>query len=280
MTTTLLKHEFIRTRSLLGQYFALATLVVLAGTLLAFFNWPVLGPLGAIVSVLTIVSLVPVLHLLLGWDYWRSSYRGSGYLTHSIPVRGSRIFWTKLLWAVIVTLVALAVCVLLAAILWPAVARNPDFASDVGPNPSPNLFVVIGELWALATQFIPTGLLVTLLIAAFALILVAPIEYFFAASVGSESRFAKLGAGGPFLVFVLMYVATQALMFASFFAIPFGLGPTENGKLGIIHIDTTAAMEADQLNAAPLGFFVSMVLMCAFCLWRTHRSWNEKVSLT
>ena len=113
MTTTLLKHEWLRTRGALGMYFGITVLVGLLGSLLGASGWSVLSVLGLLLAFLAVLVLVPGVQLLLVADYWRSGYGRTGYFTQSIPVRGATIFRAKLLWAVLVSLAA-AMCFLVS----------------------------------------------------------------------------------------------------------------------------------------------------------------------
>src|SRR5699024_35743 len=113
MTTTLLKHEWLRTRGTLGMLFGILALVVILGALLAATGWPLLSELGVLLAMLGLFVLVPAAQLLLTADYWRSGYGRTGYFTHSIPARGATIFRAKLAWAIIASFAALVLTVVL-----------------------------------------------------------------------------------------------------------------------------------------------------------------------
>lgn len=105
------------------------------------------------------------------------------------------------------------------------------------------------------------------------------IQLFFAASRGSDEPLNRHGAGGPALVFVVLYVVAQALSMVGMLALPLAIDPTAEGDLGIIAIDAVASMGASDTGYMPLGFILPMALIAAYCLWRTARSWNRRVSL-
>lgn len=88
MTTTLLVHEFRRTRGPLGLVAGAAALLVAAGVLLALAPWPLVASFGAVVGVGAVGAMLPVACCVLAVDYWRSGYGRLGYFTHSLPVRG------------------------------------------------------------------------------------------------------------------------------------------------------------------------------------------------
>lgn len=122
MTTTLLKHEWLRTRGTLGMLFGILALVVILGALLAATGWPLLSELGVLLAMLGLFVLVPATQLLLTADYWRSGYGRTGYFTHSIPARGATIFRAKLAWAIIASFAALVLTVVLGLAAWWAVS--------------------------------------------------------------------------------------------------------------------------------------------------------------
>src|SRR5699024_8617700 len=152
MTTTLLKHEWLRTRGVLGMFFGVVVLVGILGSLLAVTGWAVLSLLGLLLGVLAVLVIVPGVQLLLAADYWRSGYGRTGYFTQSIPVRGSTIFWAKLVWAVLVSLAAVVVTALLGWVVWWAVAVNSGVTS-------PSL-AVIGDIMADLAEVAPVWMIV------------------------------------------------------------------------------------------------------------------------
>src|SRR5699024_6667132 len=92
MTATLLKHEWLRTRSMLGAIAGIAVVLAALGSLLAATRWPLISTIGAYAVTVTIAGLVPAVQLALAADYWRSSYGRTGYFTQTLPVSGPTIF--------------------------------------------------------------------------------------------------------------------------------------------------------------------------------------------
>ena len=272
MTTTLLKHEWLRTRGVLGMFFGVVVLVGILGSLLAVTGWAVLSLLGLLLGVLAVLVIVPGVQLLLAADYWRSGYGRTGYFTQSIPVRGSTIFWAKLVWAVLVSLAAVVVTALLGWVVWWAVAVNSGVTS-------PSL-AVIGDIMADLAEVAPVWMIVAGAVLVLASFLVWPIYYYFAVSVGHERRFAGMGAAGPILVFVVLYVCIQLLSLVGMAVIPFGLG-VEGGSVTVVPFNLVEEMSSGGAGSEvmPLGFVVVLVVLAAFCLWRTARSWNHRVAL-
>lgn len=271
--TTLLTHEWLRTRSLLLTITAIAALVVAVGALLAATGLTLVSTFGAFLALGTAIALVPVVEVALAIDYWRSSYGRVGYFTQTLPVRGARIYWAKLAYASMAVVAAVAVALVLVAAAWPAVARGMGF-------PERNPFTVAGDLWTTATGAV--GAPVALLFVAIFLVMVLiwPAQYFFAASFGSEAPRNRLGVGGPILTWIVLYLVAQVLTMAGLFAIPFAIGTVGDG-LGIVGFDAWAEMTAgaSSSDVFPLGILPPLILVTLVAIWRTVRSWEHKVSL-
>lgn len=274
MTPTLLKHEWLRTRSMLTTIGGVALLLVVLGSLVAATRLALFSTIGSYAVILTIVALIPAVQVSLAVDYWRSSYARVGYFTQALPVAGPTIFRAKLLWALIATVAAVVWGVVLAAIGWPGTARGMG-ADELNP------FAAFADLWSGATETIPSWQLVTGLLVALVLgVFIWPVQYYFSASIGSEEPRNRLGAGGPVLIWVALYVITQIVTLALLLAIPLGLGTATDGGLQIVSYAPLSELTADNPeNIVPLGVFPGLVLVSAYCLWRTTRSWRSKVSL-
>lgn len=272
-TRTLLKHEWLRTRGPLATLVGVIALVGVLGSLLGASGWPLLSGLGTALGFLAAVVAVPAVQLVLAADYWRSSYGRTGYFTHSIPVRGSRIYWAKLVWAMIASVAAVLLTGVLALLGWWAVARN---SGATGPSWS-----VLSDTWAAVSAAAPAWMIVAGLVVGLAWFLIWPVFYYFSVSIGHERRLAGLGAGGPVVVFVLVYIAMQVLFLLGMIAIPVGVA-TGAVPVEFVRFDLLSELGAgpDASNdVMPVGFIAAMVVLAAFCLWRTARSWNHNVAL-
>lgn len=269
----LLKHEWLRTRTLVGTVAGMAVLLTLLGTGLTATAWPVLSPLGMLLGGIAITVLVPGLQLALTADYYRSSYSRTGYFTHSLPIRGGRIYAAKAIWAVLVTLAGLGLTLVLFGVFW--VGVGPAVGMDRNP------FTAAGMLWDRLSAVSTSGMLAGGVLLLLAMYLIWPIHYFFAVSRGSERPLNRWGLGGPVLVFVVLYTVTQLAGIIGMIVIPFGIG-LQNGALGVVSYRIIAEMQlgsASTEDVMPLGFIPAILLVTVFCAWRTVRSWNHKISL-
>lgn len=270
--TTLLKHEIIQTRGMLALVGLVASLVAVVGALLAATGWPALAPLGTLLTAGAVFGLVPAAQILLAVAYWRSSYGRTGYLTHTFPVKGSTIYWAKAAWAGVVSVAGVALSVALALAVLPLLAQG------IGVGRA-DLLAPLREGWASLVEMAPAWAVVAAVVLLVTLVLVWPAQYFFAASVGSQAPLNRLGVGGPVLVWLGVYVATQVLTFVSFAAVPLAVA-AEDGRLRLVRFDLFAEMVAgSSADVMPIGFLPALLLSALVCVAWTVRSWNRRVSL-
>lgn len=271
---TLLKHEFIQTRAMLAFVAGVAVLTSCAGTLLAVTGWPILSELGYAAGVIAVIGLVPAAQIMLTVVYWRSSYGRTGFFTQTLPVRGSTIYWAKMLWAWIVSIVGvlLSLGILLAA--------APIVASSNGGQPDV-LLAALREAWTSLNEMAPIWGVIAGVAAMLAMVLIWPTQYFFAASIGAQAPMNRMGAGGPIVVWIGVYVAVQVLVFLSFAAVPLAIG-VDGGSLAVVPFSVFAEIGAASGNPTevmPIGFVPALLLITLVCIVWTTRSWNRRVSL-
>lgn len=273
MTTTLLKHEWLRTRSMLAAIAGVALVLSVLGSALSATRWPLISTIGAYAVIVTTAALVPAVQLALAADYWRSSYGRTGYFTQTLPLRGPTIFRAKLLWAFIASLGALVGVAVLAALAFPGTARGLGHA-ELNP------FVAFGDFWSSLMETAPlwqviVGLVLSLTLGVF----LWPVQYYCAVSLGSEEPRNRLGAGGPILVWLVLYVLTQLITLAGLLLVPLGIGATGD-DLGIVsYAPLSELTSGNPEDVMPLGIIPALALIGASCLWLTVRSWRSRVSL-
>lgn len=273
MIAALLKHEWLRTRSLLGSIGAVAVLLVAAGTALTATGWPGISLVGMLMVMAPLAALVPATQIALAVHYWQSSYSRTGYFTQSLPLSGVTIYAAKLAWALLVSLLAVLATAGLLMAAWPVLA------GQLGGERNP--FSLIRQMWEAGTAVTSTPVLIAGILLFVGLILIWPIQYFFAASVGSETPLNRLGLGGPVVVFLGLYLASQVLVFLGMAALPWGLTMVD-GQLGIEHWSVfaeIAAGDASRDDIMPVGFVPMLLLIGVVCLLRTVHSWRRKISL-
>lgn len=274
MTGTLLKHEAIRTRGFLLTITAAAIGLGIVGSIMAMTGWPVIAQFGTVLGFLGAAGLIPALQLAHAVDFWRSGFGRIGYFTQTLPIRGSRIFWAKLLWAALVLLLALAVTLA----LWFAVTVA-SAESLFGMAPSV-LLSQAGEI--LAAAYAASPWLVGVGAPALLVVLYGcnTVLLFASATIGSERWLQRLGWGGPVVVWFAIYSVLQILMFVLILVVPLGIGIDASGGVGIVSADLLGAIASGaQLELMPIGFVPAMLVMIPLLLWRSVHSWNHRVSL-
>lgn len=273
MIAALLKHEWLRTRSLLGSIGAVAVLLVAAGTALTATGWPGISLVGMLMVMAPLAALVPATQIALAVHYWQSSYSRTGYFTQSLPLSGVTIYLAKLAWALLISLLAVLATAGLLMAAWPVLA------GQLGGERNP--FSLVRQMWEAGTAVTSTAVLIAGIVLFVALILIWPIQYFFAASVGSETPLNRLGLGGPVVVFLGLYLASQVLIFLGMVALPWGVTMVD-GRLGIEQWSVFAEMAAGNASRddiMPVGFVPMLLLIGAGCLLRTVHSWRRRISL-
>jgi hypothetical protein len=274
MIGTLIKHEALRTRGFVLTIAGAGAGLAVVGSLMALTGWPVLSQFGVVLGFIGAFGMLPALQLALGVDYWRSSYGRIGYFTQTLPVRGSRIYRAKLVWALLVMLAGL-----LATVgLWLVVMLG---AAPTMLGLTPGEFLEqAGEILASAFEAAPW--LVALGAPALLVLLysLSTVMYACAASIGSERWLQRLGWGGPVVVWFGLYTVLQIAMFVAILAIPFGLGVDDAGRFGVIPADLLGALVTDtDLQLMPIGFVPVLVVAIIAMVWATVRSWDHRVSL-
>ncbi len=269
---TLLRHELVLTRAMLGVVGGAAVLVAAVGALFAATGWPVLAPVGTMLTVGAVFAVVPAAQIVLAVAYWQSSYGRRGYLTQTLPVRGSSIYWAKTVWAWLVSLAGIALSLGIALAVSPLVGTGDGTGRG-------DLFRPLREGWARLVEMAPAWGVVAIVVAVVSLVLIWPVQYFFAASIGSQAPLNRLGVGGPVVVWVGVYLVTQVATFASFALVPLAIG-VDDGRLSIVRFAVFVEMVAGTpADVMPIGFLPALLLVALVCVVWSVRSWNRRVSL-
>ncbi|MFV0429830.1 MAG: hypothetical protein ACK5KO_10460 [Arachnia sp.] len=272
MVGTLIKHEWKRTRFLLGLIFGVATVIVAVASVTMTLELPMIWLLGFVCGLVGIIGLVVAVQLSLAIDYWRSSYGRIGYFTQTLPVPGTTIFWVKMAYATVVSVVAFIwSCVLGDCFGW--------FAAPILESWGLVFNASLREVWVSLSESMPGWFVAVIVLFGLFLLALGILMYFGAASIGSESRFNKFGMAGPVVTYAVLYLGQQILGVLSIFLVPLGLGVNKSGpfleRIDWIDFLTTAG----STDTVPFGIIPALLLLGAALAWRTHVSWKSKISL-
>src|SRR5699024_9379435 len=102
MTTTILRHELYRTVRPLLAIVGIAVLVIA----LADFAGMFIGVIGLVLAAMVAAMMLPAVQLFHAIDFYQSSYGSGAMLNLLLPISGRKIFWTKLLYAVLIPILA------------------------------------------------------------------------------------------------------------------------------------------------------------------------------
>lgn len=270
MIRNLIKHEALRTGPRAGTILGIFTLGMLSCGLFARFNFPVISTIIGWVGSTAIVLAWPVINVFLAIDFWRTSWGRAGYLTHSLPVKGSMILWVRLLWGAVVQVIAFAWTLL--ALFGNMYLSDPSFQGGNLPINGTFLLMSIGLLflgWCWLIQF------------------------YFAVTIGNDPRFADLGAAGPVITWVAVFMVSAVIAGVAIVLLPLGLDFTGGEvSLRVVDIWTLAARYQlenvsggipanmnGNITVMPFGWiFVPVVLVAACIPWMVH-NWNRRISL-
>src|SRR5699024_4790718 len=158
-------------------------------------------------------------------DFYQSSYGSGAMLTHLLPISGRKLFWTKLLYAVLITIltgiVSLAIILLQVRLGMPAVDLN------------------LTEAYTELQQIFTTpGICAAIVFFAIWMLLVPLVSMFPSVVIGSGGWARRLSFGGPIIVFMGYYLVMQLVGVASLFMPPvydFFYRPGTNGELVARH---------------------------------------------
>lgn len=260
MTATILRHERIRTQRPLLMIAGIAVVLIALADLLAVF----FGILGLIFATMLTVVLLPVMQFYLVIDFYRSSYGDGAMLTHCLPVTGRRLFWTKSLYALALSLL---VGFLVAIILF-IQARLALTVIDIGMPEAVRdlqlLFQYAQGLWPVV-------------IGSVIWVLILPIAAMYASVViGSGGWARRLNIAGPIIVFMSYYLLMQILGFASFF-----VPPVFNIADGQLRFESfwsiTMTHETDPV--LPVSIFILQLLVIGAMLLWASRAMQSKLEL-
>lgn len=270
MVGTLIKHESRRTLPGLVTIHGISTAAILMAGVLAGLSIMVLSDLAVFILIVLLGGTLIVSQIYLAVDFWNTGFRQYGYLTHSLPVKGSLILRARLLWAAVVAAFSLVwVSVMTAvgvALMMPRVIP--------GSNGWQIVLDGLRSLWRVAE---PWQLLLLVLLAWF-FVWSWQVNLYFAASLGSTPRLVGLGVGGPILVWVLSWLAMQVIAGLSLL-IPLGYGDLGDG-VGLFVINVPEAMGMRRsLPFVPVGWIPLVMLSTVMILiWMRH-IWNRRISL-
>src|SRR5690625_3200775 len=158
MTTTILRHELYRTVRPLLAIVGIAVLVIA----LADFAGMFIGVIGLVLAAMVAAMMLPAVQLFHAIDFYQSSYGSGAMLTHLLPISGRKFFWTKLLYAVLITIltgiVSLAIILLQLRLGMAAVDLNLTEAytelQQIFTSPEIWAAIAFFDLWVLLVPLV------------------------------------------------------------------------------------------------------------------------------
>ncbi|RRD47817.1 hypothetical protein [Tessaracoccus sp. OH4464_COT-324] len=263
MVGKLLKFEFQRTRSMLAMLWLATAGLLLLSYALCFVNSALAGVVFVPAGLLWLLLPV-VVQLYLAFEAYRSSFGRRGYFMHVLPVRGGTLVLTKLGYMVLISAISLALSVVLLP-LTTHVGHELKIVPEIG----------LGDVWKLVSESGgPAYFFLAFVV--LSIVVFTPLQYLFCVCVGAESWISRTGGLGPFLTYLLLYVAQQVVMTLALL-LPVSLDMIT----GEIVFGSSIGMAWGGYFGPyfPLGIVIAVVAICVALLWRTLLSVTRKLEL-
>lgn len=276
MIGTLFVQEWRTTRKYLLITIGIALLVAAVSLIPGILGVPVLREFGFLLGMIAVVLITPMTFGLLIENYWRTMYGREGYFTMSLPVRGRAIFTAKVLYGILVAMLAFAITVAGAAGILSVIvsAQGEGVREQVSA-----LFDALDPLMYALLVGVPIAEIVLTVIAGAAVM-----------SIGSEARFNRLGFGAPVIGGVILYFVLQITNLVAMLFIPFGIRIHASGgseldaqsmlsEIGITVEQISGSASEPESMVLGLGGVVVSVIFAIVLAWWGSRSVDRRTSL-
>lgn len=263
MTATFFKHELRRTVKPLGLLFGITLALALSAAALGSFVHEIVF---FILLILVLGGYAFLFQIYLAVDFYRSTYGQGAILTHTLPVSGRRIYWTRLLWKIIETIVAtfVGMLILVIALFFGGALSNFNMQE-------------FGAFWAELVTAAPPLLWFVVAVTAFGIIS-TPVTMLFVVVVGSGAWARRLGAAGPVITYIIYYVVAQIIGFAALFLPP------------SLNVDTMTVVWEAMLSGAffdsgpadnliPLGIYIPMTIATVIMAFVSAHLMQKRVEI-
>ncbi|NLC39563.1 MAG: hypothetical protein GX763_01455 [Clostridiaceae bacterium] len=257
--------------------YPLMIFITIAGVLFSLLNIPVLASFTNTISTLALTLCAFYLIVITVRNDYHNFQGKRGYLFRSIPAKSSEFLLSRLAYYITFLWGTTFIYIFLLMAQIELSSGAPIFLLV-------NVFltqVLFASPWGI-------GLVIFILLSG----LITVIALIFAIALGSEARFHRLGAGGPVLLYIIYYIASQLLTIASMLLIPLGikmdLDPA-TGSFANFELVTEGTfryfLDSLRANADPdhvvigIGFIFTQILLALVMVILTYRSFDKKFSL-
>ncbi len=193
-------------------------LLLLSAFGLRGFNIPVVGGFAYALALIATFLFVPTALVFALVHYYRHLYGNQGYLTHTLPVSPSQRYQAKLIsgFALYVIATLSTLFGLFILMLARGLSQGIGFGRISGFFNDLRKFLAFFEINQMVAIVLALVMWLFIYLSFFAI-------YSLCITVGTGRRFARFGAGGPFIVYLLTYLVNQIVGVASFLFIPLSL---------------------------------------------------------
>lgn len=281
----LIKHEIAELWKSLRAVWGLSLLIFFTSAGFLLLRNGILSNISIFTAILGLLalSLGPVIIIVM--RYYRSMAGQEAYFTHTIPSKTSTIVWAKFLASYLMELISLLALLPLIYLF-----IRLTLAADMQAMPITVAFVVAGDLLAEGLgQGLPGWVLPVFFLLLLAQVFSQLVAWFYSVAKGSEAAFHKFGAGGPVIVYVIIYFIQQALSLLAMLFVPLGLRVTNiSGQIPKIEVVAESTrwvfskmLDPELQTASVIGIGMLPVLLLFSCLlfWLMLRSHTKHTSV-
>ena len=209
MLGKLIKNEFKTTwQSMSGVYMAagITALLMLVFVVLKIKAITVLGSIALIV--IGLVSFIVTL-IMTALNYYRSMFGPQGYLSMTLPVKSSQLFFSKAIVSFIWILLSfIFFALILAFLVFYLIAQASDNIKDIATN----FYSLLQQLQVTPDIEIIKYLLMLLAVILFIGLLAFVCQLYFSMTLAHTKLFRKMSAPwAAVLVFIAVYIVTQII---------------------------------------------------------------------
>lgn len=242
----LLKNDLKAQWQSMSAIFLCSMIIAVAGELVAFFKDTAMAKVfGGLATVLSLLFACVFVIIAVTMMFNKTMFGRAGYLTLTLPVKTSKLIWSKtlsgLIWTYLIYLLFLGSC-----FLW--VYQIKDFVGEDAIDSAEMLFSFLGipsfKMIAIVCIFFIISLAVS------ALMIIQSL--YFGITISNVKPFSKLGIIGAILGFFLCFYVVQTLSVGVSELLPMGM--VVSPKTIVFTSDTVGALAEAGKNAIKINF--------------------------
>ncbi|WP_022868722.1 hypothetical protein [Schaalia vaccimaxillae] len=270
MLAALIKQEYRDNTKHVFKIIAAITVMLVLAWVVSMTELPVISGLAGSFVPLVSIALPAAVIVQLAGSYWQSMYGPRGYATHSLPVPGRQLYWSKTIVAISFGLVATILAgVGMGLSLLAGAIRGGASLNDA-------VSAAFDQIGAIPTTFLWFAVLSMVGSLSFAILSIWAIM-----SIGAQAKWNHMGFGAPLVGLILYYVVSQVINMFGILVIPGGINMTTGEFSGETMLTGLLESFPDSgaVTTLGLGFVPLQIALTTFLVWWGIRSIERHTSL-